>query len=417
MELSTPRTISPMLDGFFLGQAFSSHDAVQCFPAVERRSKGKFIVKVISVPRSRVQMDALLRTGVFTSKQAANNYYKEQAREAINEAKLLRHLATKHNFLDFDCFQVVPGEDDYGYDMYLLSPYRNSLQNLFESGSLSHRDVIYLALDMVSALMLCRREGYLYLNLKPTNIYRTIHGFCIGDLGFVPISEGSTPRLPDQYRSAYTPPELLADPTALNETSDVYQLGLLLYQAYNGGALPGKNDVFGSLYAPPKYADFEMTKIILRACSLDPSIRWVDPEQLRQALEAYARKVEITDEPIAPLAQAVEAPQPVPAPVVTKAVKPVEPPAEPAQAPTPAAVPEPKKQEKRRFPFTKWQIAKALIVILALVVAIEVVIWLSLWLQNKASNKDDSLSATKQITSIQMQQDDTDGLSPIFPNA
>ena len=298
--MSMPRKISPMLDGFLLGEACFCHEAVQCFPAIERRSGDKYIVKVISVPLSRVQMDALLLTGAFTSKQAANNYFKEEARELLQEAKTLRHLTTIGGFIDYDCFQVVPGVDDYGFEVYLLSPYRTSLQEIFENEGLTHQGIMNLALDMANALSACRNAGFLYLNLKPSNVFRTERGFRIGDLGFVTMSGPNQPRLPDQYRGAHTPPELLADPTAVNETGDVYQLGLLLYQAYNGGVLPGKSDLVGSLYAPPRYADYEMAEIILRACAPDPSVRYMDPGEMAEALVQYAQRNGVPDGPVIP---------------------------------------------------------------------------------------------------------------------
>lgn len=300
--MSLPRKISPMLDGFLLGEACYCHEAVQCFPAIDQRTGDKYIVKVISVPRSRVQMDALLLTGAFTSKQAANNYFKEQAREILQEAKALRHMTTIGGFIDYDCFQVVPGLDDYGFEVYLLSPFRTSLQSILETDAMTHQGIINLTLNMANALSACRHAGYLYLNLKATNVFRTERGYRIGDLGFVNMSGSAQPRLPDQYRSPYTPPELLADPTAFNETSDVYQLGLLLYQCYNGGVLPGKEDLVGALYAPPQYADYEMAQIILRACAPDPGIRWVDPGQMAEALVQYAQRNDIQDTPVVPSA-------------------------------------------------------------------------------------------------------------------
>ena len=159
--MSMPRKISPMLDGFLLGEACFCHEAVQCFPAIERRSGDKYIVKVISVPLSRVQMDALLLTGAFTSKQAANNYFKEEARELLQEAKTLRHLTTIGGFIDYDCFQVVPGVDDYGFEVYLLSPYRTSLQEIFENEGLTQQGIMNLALEKATALTACRNPGNL----------------------------------------------------------------------------------------------------------------------------------------------------------------------------------------------------------------------------------------------------------------
>ena len=72
IDLSKPRLIYPLLDGFLLGDAVSEHDGVRCFPAIRQKTGEKYIVKVISVPSSRVQLDALLLTGAFSGKDGAS---------------------------------------------------------------------------------------------------------------------------------------------------------------------------------------------------------------------------------------------------------------------------------------------------------------------------------------------------------
>ena len=414
--MSIPRRISPLLDGFLLGEAFHTHDAVQCFPALERRTDGKFIVKIISVPRSRVQMDALLLTGAFTSKQAANNYFKEQARAVIEDAKTLRHLATMDGFIDFDCFQVVPGADDYGFEVYLLSPYRTSLQSILEEGGLTHREAFHLAMDMANALSLARREGFLYMNLKASNVYRTEQGYCIGDLGFVSMTS-EAPRLPDQYRSVYTPPELLADPTALNETSDVYQLGILLYQVYNGGVLPSPSDMVENRFAPPRNADYELAEIILRACAPTPSSRWIDPEQMAEALAQYARRNQISNSPISPTDHKQAAKTASPAAEEPSDLTPKEK-TEEIEIPVPAPQPRPQKTEapvrkqasapkhkrkKHRFPALHSKQGRLLIFILASILLLELIFGIWVYRRNHRWHEISGMSVTGTATSLTVQ--------------
>ena len=61
--MSEPRLISPMLDNFIMGGPISDHSGVRCCPAMENETDEKYIVKVISIPASPSQMDALLLTG------------------------------------------------------------------------------------------------------------------------------------------------------------------------------------------------------------------------------------------------------------------------------------------------------------------------------------------------------------------
>lgn len=298
--MTAPRPVSPILDGFVLGETFSHHGASLCCHAREISSGDHFVVKILSMPESDTQMDALLMAGAFTDRNAANVYFKEQARIVLNETKTLQHMAALSGFLDFDSIQVVPAEQENGYQVYLLSPMRTSFQQVLERADVTQLEIINMALDICVALSSCRHAGFYYADLKPSNVYCVGQHYRIGDLGFLPMSAiGQTP-LPERFQSAYTPPELRSGGQLLNNTADVYALGLMLYQAYNGGILPSKDDIVGKLYAPPKYADYEMAEIILRACAPDPHIRWSDPEQIRLALSHYLHRNGVRNTLVAP---------------------------------------------------------------------------------------------------------------------
>ena len=298
--MAAPRPVSPILDGFRLGQTICQHGAAACYAATETTSAAPFILKVISIPASPVQMEAMLMTGAFSDRSHANLYFKEQAREVLNEAKTLRHMAALGGYADFDSVQVVPAADENGFEVYLLSPRQTTLQEVLSRPDLTQMEMINMGLDLCAALTTCRHTGFYYANLKPSNVFRIGDRYKIGDLGFLSLSAVGISPLPDRFASDYTPPELLDGSTPLSRTADVYALGLMLYQAYNGGSLPGKEDVVGRLLAPPKYADYEMAEIILRACAPDPNIRWSDPEQMGYALARYMQRNGMHSTPIVP---------------------------------------------------------------------------------------------------------------------
>lgn len=306
-----PRPISPILDGFYLEQPYSDHGAVQCCRVTERSSGDPFVLKMISLPSSAVQMDAMLISGAYRDRASANLYFKEQARDILTEAKNLRHLATLGGFADFDSVQVVPGPQEIGFEVYLLSPRRTSLAQIMAKPKVTQLEIVNMALDICAALTTCRHAGFFYANLKPSNIFCIGQHYRIGDLGFLPVSSLGNAPLPNQYRSSYTPPELLTGHRPITSSADTYALGMILYEAYNSGILPGEASLVGQLLAPPKYADYEMAEIILRACAPDPNIRWSDPEQMGYALARYLQRNGVHDCPIAPTpAPAPEPPQP-----------------------------------------------------------------------------------------------------------
>ena len=303
--MSEPKLISPMLDNFIMGDPISDYSGVRCCPAMENETDDKYIVKIVSVPASQTQADALLLSGAYKDRQSVLSYYESMAAGVAEEAEALQKLSQIEGFLPFKAWQTVAmGGEEIGFDVYLLSVYRKTLAKLFRSRSMTHLAAINLGLDLCAALSVCRPSGYLYANLKPDNVYISDDKeFRIGDLGFVKLDSLKYASLPDRYRSQYTAPEIADAFSALNTTIDIYAVGLILYQAYNDGNLPFTDSVApAEAFPAPAYADYEMSEIILKACAPDPELRWQSPVEMGQALVAYMQRNGANDTPIAPVA-------------------------------------------------------------------------------------------------------------------
>ena len=228
--MSEPKLVSPMLDNFEMGGPISDHDGVRCCPAMRKNSDDKYIVKIISVPASQTKLDALLLTGAYSDRSSALAYFKELANGIADEKKILDNLAKLEGFIPFEDCQIVPMDDATGYDVYLLSEYRVTLERQNSRIPMTQLAAVNLGLDLCAALSACRRSGYMCVDLKPSNIF--VVGdkeYKIGDLGFVRLNSLKYESLPDKYRSCYTAPEL-EDPFAqLNDTIDIYAAGLVLF--------------------------------------------------------------------------------------------------------------------------------------------------------------------------------------------
>lgn len=299
--MSSPKLNLPMLSPFLLGEVMSSHDGVSCFPAIRRGTDEKYIVKVISFPASQSKLDALLLTGAMSSKEAALEYYMTLSKDLLNQTDILRQLSQQEGFVPYLDGQIVPMETGTGYEVYLLGTYKHSLERILRNDVMTHADVANLGLDLCAALAACRRTGYLYADLKPGNIFRDPdQGFRIGDVGFIALPSLKYASLPDKYRSSYTAPELADDMAVLNSTVDIYALGLVLYQAYNGGVLPFEGAAPADILPPPIYADYEMAEIILKACHPDPKQRWQEPTKMAHALIDYLQTYGAPETPIIP---------------------------------------------------------------------------------------------------------------------
>lgn len=308
------RLISPILDGLMAGQCFTEHHGVHCYPAIRLETGDKYIIKVVSVPASSVQTEALLLTGAIASMEDACRYYKTLADEIVQEAKTLNELALLEGFVGCEQIQCEEAEDGQGYEVYLLTPYRDPVDAIFKQASMTHLDAVNMGLDLCAALAACRRAGYLFIDLKPDNVFVDEKGsYCIGDIGFIPLQGMKYAALPEKYRSCYTAPEMADCFAQLNDTLDIYALGLVLYQAYNGGVLPFEGNAPTEPLAPPMYADYELCEIILKACDSDPAKRWQDPSQIGQALTSYMQRNDVNATPIVPVpveeAEAEEEPE------------------------------------------------------------------------------------------------------------
>jgi len=307
--LSEPELISPLLDGCAIGGPISEHHGVACYPAMDLNTQEKYIVKTVTIPASDKQLEALLLSGAFPNENAASAYFKELAEDIVLEAEILQRLARLEGFCAYDGWQITPPEDGTRYQVYLKNKYRPTLERFLSRNPMTHLGAVNLGLDLCSALSACRRSGYLYVDVKPGNIFICDdREYRLGDLGFVALSSLRYASLPDKYRSSYTAPEITDAYSSLNTTLDTYAVGLVLYQVYNNGQLPFEGSAPAEPLAPPPYADYEMAEIILKACAPDPQDRWEDPAQMGQALVSYLQRNRVNDTPIIPPSTPVEEP-------------------------------------------------------------------------------------------------------------
>lgn len=296
--MSEPKLISPLLDGFAMGDSINDRIGIRTCPAMHVESGDKYIVKIISNPASAKQIDALLLTGAYASREQAMQYYRSISENILSEANILQKLSKIDGFVPFSGAQLVESEDESGFDVYLLSRYQTALDRYWAKHPMTHLAALNLSLDLCAALTVCRRCGYMYVALKPENIYWIEDkGFKIGDIGFVALDSLKYASFPDHYRSAYTAPETEDVFAPISATVDVYAVGMILYQIFNGGVLPNAETDIPS----PEFADYEMAEIILKACAKKPEDRWEDPAQMGQALVSYMQRNGAHDTLIAPL--------------------------------------------------------------------------------------------------------------------
>lgn len=300
--MSDQKNISPLLDGFTLGSPISEHHGVKCCPAIRENTNKKYIVKVISVPAAQAQFDALLLAGAYKDPGDAMEYFRQNGENILKEAEFLKQLSRLEGFLSYDGWQMEPiTRRRLGYEVYLVGSYKRSLEKYMAKNAFTHLEAVNLGLDLCAALSVCRQAGFLYVDLKPSNVYVSEKKeFRIGDLGFLSLDSLRYASLPERYFSPYTPPELLDPMAAMNLTVDTYAVGMILYQLYNDGHLPFTGLAPTDQLPNPCHADYELAEIIMKAIHPDPEQRWTDPKDLGKAIASYMQKNSVNDIPITP---------------------------------------------------------------------------------------------------------------------
>ena len=251
--MSDPKNISPLLDGFTLGTPFSEHHGVVCCPAIKENTNKKYIVKVISVPATQAQFDAMLLAGAYKDPGDAMEYFREIGENILQEAELLKKLSKLEGFLPYDGWQMEPiSRRRLGYEIYLVGSYKRSLDKYIRKNAFTHLEAVNFGLDLCAALSICRQSGFLYVDLKPTNIYVSEKKeYRIGDLGFLSLDALRYTSLPERYFSPYTAPELTDPMNSINLTADTYAVGMILYQLYNDGKQDQRPTIVGGQLIQP----------------------------------------------------------------------------------------------------------------------------------------------------------------------
>ncbi len=219
------------------------------------------------------------------------------------EAQLVARLEHPHIVPMFDYWRDPEGA-------YLVMRYVSggSLSAALDNGPLSLSQVVRLLDEITAALSVAHRNGVVHLDLKPDNILVDEDGnYYLTDFGIAK-SEGTQDSNPDGHVSgtiAYAAPEQLQSHAVTHQT-DVYSLGLILYEVLTGKHPYEGQDVTRmiishlSAYIPlleeirpglPPGID----EIIQRATDKDPEARYDDIRQVaadfRGVLEEQDRNI------------------------------------------------------------------------------------------------------------------------------
>lgn len=195
-----------------------------------------------------------------------------------------------------DCPWIVGLKDDEivengegGFELRMRLEYLSCLETMMREEQLPEDlNLVQLAVDLCRGLDCAHRRGILHRDVKPANIYRSDVGvWKLGDFGASRrLAFGDVPST-ITGTTAYMAPEI-GKGEEWGPWSDIYGLGIVLYQLLNGGFLPltDENSNYGDReqailrrwngeeLPPPNNGDPALQSVVLRACRRKPEERY-----------------------------------------------------------------------------------------------------------------------------------------------
>lgn len=180
---------------------------------------------------------------------------------------------------------------------------KGSLEDRLRGGPLATEAARRVAREVAEALAYLHERGVLHRDLKPANLLFDAEGRArLTDFGLARVRGGRTLTQTGEVLGTpgYMPPEQITDSHRVDERSEVYAWGALLYALLTGEPPFLRGGVFATLDAvlneaprPPQElnpeADPALAALCLRALAKDPQARPASVRELLAALDAGAK--------------------------------------------------------------------------------------------------------------------------------
>lgn len=268
-------------------------------------------VKHISLPQAQTDIAEGFRQGRYTSDSGAVLFYQKAKERIINEIQLMQRFAGHSHIVNYHDYEIVQKPDAIGYDIFIRMDLLHSLSDHLKSIPADQMEtaVAGLGRDICDGLRAIHRRNILHRDIKPANILYGETGYKLADFG-VAKSLDVTGSVTTAGTQNYMSPELYKHQEGVNQTSDIYSLGIVMYRLLNGNRLPflpadpavvidsdmesealGRR-MRGETVAPIGGVNPELMHIIQKACSYHSMDRYQSADEMAAALDQYQRAKE-----------------------------------------------------------------------------------------------------------------------------
>jgi len=200
---------------------------------------------------------------------------------------------------------IVPVYDfgEQGGQPYIVMRYMSggSLEERLKAGPLSVTETVQLISRLAPALDAAHTKGIIHRDLKPGNILFDRYGNAfLSDFGIARLTQGSAATLTGDVvlgTPAYMSPEQVQGDRELDGRSDLYSLGIILFQMLTGKVpfasdTPAKTMLMHILEPVPQLLDIKpdlpaaIAAMLGRALAKEPEARFATSAEMASALEA-----------------------------------------------------------------------------------------------------------------------------------
>ena len=233
---------------------------------------------------------------------------REAARKNVREAALMDKLQGRANIVIIYDYTVYLNEKTT--DVLIRMERLTNLWDYIKTVEVDTDLVIKLGQDICRALECCEKEKIIHRDIKPANIFVNKDGdFKLGDFGLSRQMNKSASLSLKKSKGTplYMPPEAFGWGSGVDNTSDIYSLGLVMYQLLNDGNIPFCKDMkdFDEVdmaigrrvdkkeaIPVPDGCREELGAILQKACAAEKKERYQSAAEMRKELTGLKTKLD-----------------------------------------------------------------------------------------------------------------------------
>ena len=262
----------------------------------------KAALKVISIPRNQYEVEELRNEGFDDDN--INVRFESNLKDIVHEYSLMTKMKGNSNTVYCDDIKYERNEDGIGWKIYikmeLLTPLVKTLSSVSDD-----QQILKLAHDICSALVMCRRFNIVHRDIKPQNIFVAEDGtFKLGDFGIAKTSDRTTSgTVVGTFK--YMAPEVFNN-QPYGSSADIYSLGMVLYWLLNERRTPflplpptvptaamedeaRRRRFLGEAIPAPRNGSPDLKEIVLKACAFDVNDRYGSAAEMLAAIDRVSK--------------------------------------------------------------------------------------------------------------------------------